>query len=51
MNANQVTDYFSWRQADATRCALNGWCYWTMRKLGLSASQATAKLKSIEICQ
>lgn len=40
----QVTDYFSWRQADATRCALNGWCYWTMRKLGLSASQATAKL-------
>lgn len=44
VNAVQVTDYFSWRQADATRCALNGWCYWTMRKLGLSASQATAKL-------
>ena len=44
VNALQVIDYFSWRQADATRCALNGWCYWTMRKLGLSASQATAKL-------
>ncbi|OKH32533.1 tRNA 5'-guanylyltransferase [[Phormidium ambiguum] IAM M-71] len=44
VNAVQVTDYFSWRQADATRCALNGWCYWTMRKLGLSASQATAEL-------
>jgi tRNA(His) 5'-end guanylyltransferase len=23
----QVVDYFRWRQADATRCALSGWCY------------------------
>jgi tRNA(His) 5'-end guanylyltransferase len=22
-----VIDYFRWRQSDATRCALNGWCY------------------------
>ncbi len=29
-----VIDYFSWRQADAARCALNGWCYWTLRKAG-----------------
>jgi tRNA(His) 5'-end guanylyltransferase len=39
-----VVDYFRWRQADATRCALNGWCYWTLRESGLGASQATARL-------
>jgi tRNA(His) guanylyltransferase len=41
---SQVGDYFSWRQADATRCALNGWCYWTLRKLGYSARKATSML-------
>ena len=40
-----VVDYFSWRQADAARCALNGWCYWTLRKAGQSAQQATATLE------
>jgi tRNA(His) guanylyltransferase len=39
-----VIDYFSWRQADAGRCALNGWCYWTLRSEGMSARQATAAL-------
>lgn len=39
-----VVDYFRWRQADATRCALNGWCYWTLRKAGESARSATAIL-------
>jgi tRNA(His) guanylyltransferase len=39
-----VVDYFSWRQADAARCALNGWCYWTLRKAGLSMTDATARL-------
>ena len=38
----QVCDYFSWRQADTTRCALNGWCYWTLRKSGVSARKATS---------
>lgn len=42
---SHVVDYFSWRQADATRCALNGWCYWTLRKIGKTASQATAVLE------
>jgi tRNA(His) guanylyltransferase len=37
-------DYFRWRQADATRCALNGWCYWTLRSSGESARSATALL-------
>ncbi len=40
----QVLDYFRWRQADATRCALNGWCYWTLRKAGLTVAQATTEL-------
>ena len=39
-----VVDYFQWRQADATRCALNGWCYWTLRKNGATAAEATAAL-------
>jgi tRNA(His) 5'-end guanylyltransferase len=40
-----VLDYFRWRMTDATRCALNGWCYWTLRKAGRSAGEATAALK------
>jgi tRNA(His) guanylyltransferase len=41
----QVIDYFYWRQADAARCALNGWCYWTLRKAGNSVAAATTALK------
>lgn len=40
-----VVDYFSWRQADATRCALNGWCYWTLRKAGATPREATRRLE------
>jgi tRNA(His) guanylyltransferase len=40
-----VVDYFSWRQADATRCALNGWCYWTLRRTGSSRAEATKALE------
>ncbi|OAI54373.1 tRNA 5'-guanylyltransferase [Planctomycetaceae bacterium SCGC AG-212-F19] len=40
-----VVDYFRWRQTDATRCALNGWCYWTLRQAGKSVAEATAALK------
>ncbi|WP_165250462.1 tRNA(His) guanylyltransferase Thg1 family protein [Paludisphaera soli] len=39
-----VVDYFRWRQADAGRCALNGWCYWTLRKGGMGPAEATAAL-------
>jgi len=39
-------DYFRWRQADATRCALNGWAYWTLRKAGKSVEAATRELDS-----
>jgi tRNA(His) guanylyltransferase len=41
----QVIDYFRWRQSDAARCALNGWCYWTLRKAGQSVVEATAALE------
>lgn len=41
---DDVADYLSWRQADAARCALNGWCYWTLRKEGESQRQATRTL-------
>jgi tRNA(His) guanylyltransferase len=40
-----VIDYFRWRQADAERCCLNGWCYWTLRNEGKSVQEATAVLE------
>jgi tRNA(His) guanylyltransferase len=43
-SAEDVTDYFSWRQADAARSALNMWCYWTLRHAGETARQVTASL-------
>jgi tRNA(His) guanylyltransferase len=42
--ADDVVDYLSWRQADAIRGALNGWCYWTLRKAGASRQEATQRL-------
>lgn len=42
-----VVDYFRWRQSDAGRCALNGWAYWTLRKAGQDARQATQQLKKL----
>jgi tRNA(His) 5'-end guanylyltransferase len=41
-----VIDYFRWRQADAARCALNGWAYWTLRKAGRTVDEATSELHS-----
>ncbi|GAA4935749.1 tRNA(His) guanylyltransferase Thg1 family protein [Actinoplanes utahensis] len=35
-----VVDYFSWRQSDAARSALNGWCYWTLRAAGRTRQEA-----------
>ncbi len=44
-----VVDYFRWRQADATRCALNGWSYWTMRKAGKGFEAATRELDNKDV--
>ncbi len=41
-NPSDVVDYFRWRQTDAERCALNGWCYWTLRKAGKKPDEAMA---------
>lgn len=45
----QVIDYFGWRQADAARCALNGWCYWTLRKSGQGVAEATRALQGKDV--
>lgn len=45
IDKERVVDYFRWRQADAARCALNGWAYWTLRKAGMSISDATTALE------
>jgi tRNA(His) 5'-end guanylyltransferase len=47
--AADVVDYLSWRQADAARCALNGWCYWTLRKEGSTARQADRRLEGTRV--
>jgi tRNA(His) guanylyltransferase len=37
-----VVDYLRWRQTDAERRALNGWCYWILRKAGKKPDEAMA---------
>jgi tRNA(His) 5'-end guanylyltransferase len=44
-----VVDYFMWRQSDATRCALNGWAYWTLRREGRDARAATEALERASV--
>jgi tRNA(His) guanylyltransferase len=45
-----VQDYFSWRMEDATRNALNGYCYWTLRnKDGLNGTQASRRLERLGV--
>lgn len=44
-----VVDYFRWRSEDAHRNALNSWCYWTLRKLGIDARQATDTLSGLGV--
>jgi tRNA(His) guanylyltransferase len=46
LNPSLVVDYFRWRQSDATHCALNGWCYRTLRKSGKSIKEAAALLEN-----
>ena len=39
-----VIDYFMWRQNDSHRNALNGYCYWTLRKK-MNSKEATKYLE------
>ena len=41
----RVKDYFMWRQEDAHRNSLNSWCYWTLRKEGMTRKAATEMLR------
>ena len=50
-NAELVVDYFRWRSEDAHRNALNGHCYWLLRKQGKSATQATTALLHLSVAQ
>lgn len=50
-NENLVVDYFRWRNEDASRNALNGYCYWTMRKEGASAGEATGYFSGKSIAE
>lgn len=46
-----VVDYFRWRNEDAVRNALSGYCYWTLRKIGLNVQEATEKLHGLSVSQ
>lgn len=45
--ATDVVDYFRWRNEDAHRNALNAHCYWSLRKEGQDANQATKALMEL----
>lgn len=44
-----VSDYFSWRQADALRNGLNSWYYWTLRNNGFSKGKATSAMNGLSV--
>lgn len=48
-NKERVVDYFLWRQEDAHRNSLNSYCYWTLRKEGISKNEATQMLSGKSI--
>jgi tRNA(His) 5'-end guanylyltransferase len=46
---NYVVDYFRWRHEDANRNALNGHCYWMLRKQGQNMNQATKTMQGMSV--
>lgn len=46
-SADNVVDYFRWRQEDAHRNSLNSHCYWILRKEGVSAANAQKRMLGI----
>jgi tRNA(His) guanylyltransferase len=50
-NISLVADYFRWRNEDAARNALNAYCYWTQRKLGLDERAATEKVFGLSVSE
>ena len=45
--AEDVVDYFRWRQADAGRNALNAHCYWLLRDQGETVAGATNRVAGL----
>ncbi|NBD11594.1 tRNA(His) guanylyltransferase Thg1 family protein [Corallococcus silvisoli] len=50
-NAELVRDYFRWRNEDAHRNALNGHCYWSLRREGKGVDEATNTLVGLSVAQ
>ena len=50
-NVALVVDYFRWRNEDAARNALNAYCYWKYRELGLNENAATDKIFGLSFSQ
>ncbi len=48
---NAVCEYFRWRAEDALRNALNSHCYWTLRKKGHTAQEATQTMKGMSVAK
>ncbi|MDQ3031255.1 MAG: guanylyltransferase [Myxococcota bacterium] len=46
---DDVVDYFRWRHEDAHRNALNGHCYWLLRRQGLDDAAATRRLDGVSV--
>lgn len=45
-SVENVIDYFMWRQNDSHRNALNGYCYWTLRKK-MNSKESTKYLEKL----
>lgn len=50
-NISLVCDYFRWRNEDAHRNALNGYCYWRLREEGKSVGVATKTLEKMSVAE
>ena len=50
-SVDHVVDYFRWRHEDAHRNALNGHCYWLLRRQGLDDGAATLQLQGVSVAE
>ena len=50
-NIELVENYFRWRQEDAKRNALNGHCYWSLRKENKSGKEASSILDKLSVSE
>ena len=48
-NKSLVVDYFRWRNEDAHRNALNSYCYWSLRKEGVTPGKAASRLSGLTV--